>query len=52
LLVLIGMLGDAIATRLGRFNPHPVVSVQPREFIELEIESAAGETKVYSKMRN
>jgi glycosyltransferase involved in cell wall biosynthesis len=52
LLVLIGMLGDAIATRLGRFNPHPVVSVQPREFVELEIESTAEETRVYSTLGN
>ncbi len=35
LLVLIGMLGDAIATRLGRFNPNAVIGVNPREFDEL-----------------
>jgi glycosyltransferase involved in cell wall biosynthesis len=52
LLILIGMLGDAIATRLGRFSPHPVVSVQPREFVELEIERRAEETKVFSTLRN
>jgi glycosyltransferase involved in cell wall biosynthesis len=34
LMVLIGMLGDAIATRLGRLNQHGVVGVSPREFIE------------------
>ncbi len=36
LLVLIGMLGDAIATRFGRFNPNAVASVQPKEYVELE----------------
>jgi glycosyltransferase involved in cell wall biosynthesis len=30
LILLIGMLGDAIATRLGRFNPNAVVGVVPR----------------------
>lgn len=35
LLVLIGMLGDAIATRLGRFNPNALIGVNPREFDEL-----------------
>ena len=36
LMVLIGMLGDAIATRLGRFNPNAVAGVQPKEYVELE----------------
>ncbi|QQS48581.1 MAG: glycosyltransferase family 2 protein [Acidobacteriota bacterium] len=36
LLVLIGMLGDAIATRLGRFNPSDVIGVHPREFDEMD----------------
>jgi glycosyltransferase involved in cell wall biosynthesis len=36
LLVLIGMLGDAIATRLGRFNSNAVAGVQPKEHVELE----------------
>lgn len=30
LILLIGMLGDAIATRLGRFNPNAVAGVVPR----------------------
>jgi glycosyltransferase involved in cell wall biosynthesis len=32
LILLIGTLGDAIATRLGRLNQNPVLSVQTREF--------------------
>jgi hypothetical protein len=30
-LLLIGMLGDAMATRIGRFSPNGVFGVQPRE---------------------
>ncbi|MFQ5666585.1 MAG: glycosyltransferase family 2 protein [Candidatus Binatia bacterium] len=30
-LLLIGMLGDAVAARLGRLSPNAVVSVQPKE---------------------
>lgn len=35
LITLIGMLGDAIATRLGRLNHQTILSVQPKEYIEL-----------------
>jgi glycosyltransferase involved in cell wall biosynthesis len=42
-LVLVGMLGDAIATRLGRLRPKAVLGVQPKEMIESEEkESGAG----------
>jgi glycosyltransferase involved in cell wall biosynthesis len=50
-LVLIGMLGDAIATRLGRFNPNAVASVQPLEFVEME-SVVVEESKFYSSARN
>jgi glycosyltransferase involved in cell wall biosynthesis len=40
LILLIGMLGDAIATRLGRLNPNAVAGVQLRELLEMrELES-------------
>ena len=39
LLTLIGMLGDAIATRLGRLNHQAILSVRPKEFIELPAET-------------
>ncbi|HKZ78778.1 MAG TPA: glycosyltransferase family 2 protein [Pyrinomonadaceae bacterium] len=39
LLVLLGMLADAISTRLGRLN-QAVIGVQPKEFIEFESEAA------------
>lgn len=35
-LVLVGMLGDAIATRLGRLRPNAVLGVQPKEMVESE----------------
>lgn len=38
MMVLIGMLGDAVATRLGRFNQHAAMGVRPKEFVELEEE--------------
>lgn len=34
-ILLIGMLGDAIATRLGRLNPKAAAGVQPKYFVEL-----------------
>jgi glycosyltransferase involved in cell wall biosynthesis len=53
LIVLIGMLGDAIATRLGRLNQHLVAGVRPKEFIEDEDEqeAAAPEPIVFSLNR-
>ncbi len=48
LIVLIGMLGDAVATRLGRLNPNSVLGVRPREVVELERENAEEEPLVYS----
>jgi len=43
LLVLIGMLGDAIATRLGRFNPTAIIGVHPREIVEMNEEEESKE---------
>ena len=38
LVLLIGMLGDAIATRLGRFSPNAIRGVQQNDDIEVEVE--------------
>lgn len=38
LILLIGMLGDAMATRLGRLNPNAVISVQTTEVVSAETE--------------
>jgi glycosyltransferase involved in cell wall biosynthesis len=32
-LLLVGMLGDAVAIRLGRLNPHTAFAIQPREYV-------------------
>ena len=39
-IILIGMLGDAMAARLGRLSPNAVFGVQPKEFHEPEHEQA------------
>jgi glycosyltransferase involved in cell wall biosynthesis len=38
-ILLIGMLGDAMATRLGRLNQNAVLGVQAREITELAMEA-------------
>jgi glycosyltransferase involved in cell wall biosynthesis len=40
-ILLIGMLGDAIATRLGRLNPNAIVGVRPKDTIEYADERPA-----------
>jgi uncharacterized membrane protein YdfJ with MMPL/SSD domain len=61
LIVLIGMLGDAIATRLGRLNHQAILGVRPNEAIELpsspekSVGPIAQETQepvIYSLARN
>src|SRR5262245_27285692 len=52
LLVLIGMLGDALATRLGRFNPNAVAGVRLKEYVELEEEAHAESSEVYPSKRS
>jgi glycosyltransferase involved in cell wall biosynthesis len=46
LILLIGMLGDAIATRLGRLNPNAVTGVQAQEL------SAAGESVASDSLKD
>jgi glycosyltransferase involved in cell wall biosynthesis len=48
LIVLIGMLGDAIATRLGRLNSNAVVGVRPKDVFEMESEPVEERPVVYS----
>ena len=50
MMVLVGMLGDAVATRLGRFNQFAALGVRPKEF-EMTDETV-GELKVYSQVNN
>jgi glycosyltransferase involved in cell wall biosynthesis len=48
LIVLIGMLGDSIATRLGKLNGNAVISVRPQDFIEMGDEPMAEESLAFS----
>ena len=41
MLVLVGMLGDAVATRLGRFNGRAALGVAPKEYVEMMDETAS-----------
>ncbi len=41
MMTLVGMLGDAVATRLGRFNQQSAMGVRPKEF-EMPDEPVAG----------
>lgn len=50
MMVLVGMLGDAVATRLGRFNQHSAMGVRPKEY-ELQDEPVA-DFKVLSGTQN
>jgi glycosyltransferase involved in cell wall biosynthesis len=45
LILLIGMVGDAIATRLGRLNPNAVVGVQTSELFSAEDQEPARQTE-------
>jgi glycosyltransferase involved in cell wall biosynthesis len=36
IMVLTGMLGDAVATRLGRFNQYAALGVRPKEYVEVD----------------
>lgn len=57
-LTLVGMLGEAIASRLGRFNPQTAYGVRPKEIMSVEEEAetagqplgrrSAGKSVVYS----
>ncbi|REJ78241.1 MAG: glycosyltransferase family 2 protein [Acidobacteria bacterium] len=48
MLVLVGMLGDAVAMRLGRFNQYSAMGVRPKE-LELRDQPEASEAEVSGK---
>lgn len=50
MMVLIGMLGDAVATRLGRFNQFAAMGVRPKEYEMSELPSTAADLKVVSQV--
>ena len=49
MLVLVGMLGDAVATRLGRFSGRGAMGVRPKEYVEVASDAAVEETLVYTQ---
>ncbi len=61
-LTLVGMLGEAVASRLGRLSPHTAFGVRPKEVIEFEsqsrdmddrlVETSSVESVVYSLAKN
>ena len=51
MMMLVGMLGDAVATRLGRFNQFAVLGVRPKE-IELVDGPSGTNFKVYSQAQS
>jgi hypothetical protein len=50
-IVLIGMVGDAIATRLGRLNANTIVGVKPKDVIEIDRETMDDDSIIYSLSR-
>ena len=40
LILLIGMLGDAVATRLGRLNPNAVLGIQTKQLMMMAVEDS------------
>jgi glycosyltransferase involved in cell wall biosynthesis len=57
-LTLVGMLGEAIASRLGRFNPQTAYGVRPKEISDTDSEMetskaiAVRSSKIYSVAKN
>jgi glycosyltransferase involved in cell wall biosynthesis len=49
MMVLVGMLGDAVATRLGRFNQRTAMGVRPKEYVEMADEPIAVEPLVFTQ---
>lgn len=48
MMVLVGMLGDAVATRLGRFSGRGAMGVRPKEYIEMPDETVIAEPLVFT----
>ncbi len=47
IMVFTGMLGDAVATRLGRFNQYAALGVRPKEYVEVESSPVVEEKPVF-----
>lgn len=51
MMVLVGMLGDAVATRLGRFNQQSATGVRPKEYEMQEEPALARDVLVYTQVQ-
>lgn len=51
IMVFTGMLGDAVATRLGRFNQYAALGVRPKEYVEVQDEAASSEPAALSQLQ-
>lgn len=50
IMVLVGMLGDAVATRLGRFSGRGAMGVRPKEYVEMpEEKTVSAEALIYTQ---
>ncbi len=49
MMVLVGMLGDAVATRLGRFNQRTAMGVRPKEYVEMSDEVIIAEPLIFTQ---
>ena len=45
LILLIGMLGDAVATRLGRLNQNPAIGIETQQILRMSAGAVAVEDR-------
>jgi glycosyltransferase involved in cell wall biosynthesis len=50
IMVFTGMLGDAVATRLGRFNQYAALGVRPKEYVEVQEDPVSLETATLTQL--
>ncbi|MGQ0542310.1 MAG: glycosyltransferase family 2 protein [Blastocatellia bacterium] len=51
IMIFTGMLGDAVATRLGRFNQYAALGVRPKEYVEVQEDFVTKEAAVVTQMQ-
>jgi len=52
IMIFTGMLGDAVATRLGRFNQYSAMGVRPKEYVEVQEDIVADQSVVTTNLQN
>lgn len=51
IMIFTGMLGDAVATRLGRFNQYSAMGVRPKEYVEVQEDFVTKESAVVTHLQ-